>query len=52
MTVKNEILNSTVKNLHEEIVKTKKEYTELIKDIETRWKEERKEQELEKQKER
>ena len=24
MTVKNEILNSTVKNLHEEIVKTKK----------------------------
>lgn len=33
MTVKNEILNSTVKNLHEEIVKTKKEYTELIQDI-------------------
>lgn len=27
MTVKNEILNATVKTLHEEIVKTKKEYT-------------------------
>jgi hypothetical protein len=41
MTVKNEILNATVKSLHEEIVKTKHEYTELIQDIENRWKEER-----------
>jgi len=39
LTVKNEILNTTVKNLHEEIVKTKKEYTEVIQDIENRWRE-------------
>lgn len=41
-TVKNETLNTTVKGLHEEIVRIKKEYTELIQDIENRWKEERK----------
>ena len=52
MTVKNEILNSTVKNLHEEIVKTKHEYTELIQDLENRWKEERREMEAERERER
>jgi L-cysteine desulfidase len=31
----------TIKGLHEEIVRIKKEYTELIQDIENRWKEER-----------
>lgn len=41
LTVKNDTLNLTVKGLHEEIVRIKKEYTELIQDIENRWKEER-----------
>jgi hypothetical protein len=39
LTVKNEVLNTTVKSLHEEIMKTKKEYTDVIQDIESRWKE-------------
>ena len=52
LTVKNETLNLTVKGLHEEIVRTKKEYTELIQDIENRWKEERKQYDEERQNER
>lgn len=39
LTVKNETLNVTVKGLQEEVVRIKKEYTQLIQDIEARWKE-------------
>lgn len=41
-----------MKGLHEEIVRIKKEYTELIQDIENRWKEERKQYDDERQNER
>ncbi len=52
MTVKNDSLNATVKGLHEEIVRIKKEYTELMQELELKWKAERKEYEEERQNDR
>lgn len=49
LTVKNETLNATIKSLHEDAFKTKKEFTEMILDIENRWKKERAEVDEERQ---
>ena len=50
LTVKNETLNATIKSLHEDAFKTKKQFTEQILDIENRWKKERADADEERQK--
>ena len=39
----NDSKNDTINKLHEEIARIKKEYNAVIQDIETRWRDERKE---------
>jgi hypothetical protein len=40
--VKNETLNATVKSMHEELVRVRKDYAESMQILEAKWKEERK----------
>lgn len=46
----NELKNEEIKSLHEEIAHLKKESFEIMRDLEARWKAERKEREAEREK--
>ena len=52
LTSNNEIKNNEIKKLHEEIAHLKATYAENIKDLELKWRQERKDREEEKERER